>query len=78
MQDRISNLEDLAVAAKECVGYMACVTLFDGEHLRNYLITKDFPRGDMLPAIKDLKELVVENLETPVTPKKVTLDAQNS
>jgi hypothetical protein len=78
LKERIGSLEELVVAAGDAVGFMACVTLFDGEKLRNYLITKDFPRGDMLPAMKDLKDLVVENLETPITPKKVTLDAKNS
>ena len=67
--DKISNLTELATVADTKVGFMVCAVFFDGVNYDRYLLTKEFPKLEMLPSMVELKKLVVENLEQPFVPK---------
>ena len=59
----INNASDLNLALQLSEGYMISVTLKDKGELNHYLLTKDFPKLDMLKSLKKSRDLVVENLE---------------
>lgn len=57
----IENLvEKLSVAS----GYMLAISILSEGKLEHTLITKDFPKADMLASHQRTKELIVENLES--------------
>lgn len=59
----ISNIKELNLALDISDGYMISVTLLEDQELRTFLLTKNFPKLDMLPSLKKTKNLIVDNLE---------------
>jgi len=59
----IKNQEELDLALSVSEGYMVTVTLKEKGELNHYLLTKAFPRLDMLPSLRKCRGLIVENLE---------------
>ena len=76
--EKINSIKDLNEAIKNSVGYMLGVTLFDGKNLTNFLLTKDFPKTDLLQSLGSIKELVISELENPTKITTVINNDTNS
>ncbi len=59
----INSVDELKMALEISDGYMVSVTVLENDELRTFLLTKDFPKLDMLPSLRGTKNLIVENLE---------------
>ena len=75
----IKNQSELEIAMRISQGYMIAITLKEGDELSHYLLTKDFPKLDMLKSLKKSRDLIVENLEAsenevPATKEEKTDD----
>jgi len=67
----IRNQKELDLALSMSEGFMVGITLKEKGDLYHYLLTKDFPKLDMLKSLTKIKGLVIEgleNLETDDTP----------
>lgn len=62
-EKRIKDLEELLEKAKTADGYMVTITTVNGQKLEHSLVINTFERVNMLPSLKEVKELVIEELE---------------
>ena len=77
MKDAINSLEELQEMTDKSKGYLITATLFDGKKLQHYLLTKEFPKVDLLTSFAEVKELVVAESEKRVD-KEITRHVQDS
>jgi len=59
------TFDNLYAALEKSEGYMIGVTILDRGNLRHYLLTKNFPRTDLLMSHNKVKSLAIEELEKP-------------
>lgn len=65
-----NNLEKIVEDMKNADGYMLTVTLANGTRLEHSLIIEKFDKINMLPSFKEIKELIIKELENE-TPNEI-------
>lgn len=61
-----TSFQNLVQSLNDCVGYLLGVSILtpDGK-LEQVLLTDEFPKGDMLVALAQLRNLAIKELENP-------------
>lgn len=64
------NIEELLESIKTSEGYMLTVTTVNGTKLNHSLIIKNFDKLNMLSSHKEIKDLIIKQLESETTESK--------
>jgi hypothetical protein len=64
------NIEELLESIKTSEGYMLTLTTVNGTKLEHSLIIKNFDKLNMLASHKEIKDLIIKQLESETTESK--------